>query len=110
MSTELKEILEKTLEKKIKMKEISLEQRLPHFKDLILKIREADKLDLSELVEGSAVEDSKDIEKDLELLEECGLVVGEEKFSKRRRIEYREYTLTNNGTELAEKLERESKH
>jgi len=107
MSTELRDILEKTLEKAIKTKEIDLEQRLPRLKSVILMIKQAGRLDLRELIEGSVVEESQETEKDLRLLEDSNLVVGEKKFSNRGRVEYLEYMLTDKGLELAEKLQSE---
>jgi hypothetical protein len=106
VSSDLKVILERVAEEDFKSKEADIQERLPHYKSLILKIEKAKKFDLTVWVEGSELKDLKKYEKDLNLLERGNLVKGEMKYTE--RTAYREYTLTRKGTELAKRLLQES--
>jgi hypothetical protein len=109
MSSDLRAVLHKVAEEDYKREIADIDEGLERYKTLILKIFRAKKWDLAIWVEGSETYWKQD-EKDLDLLERSNLVRGEIKYSERARTEYREYTLTRKGTEMAEKLLETSIH
>ena len=106
MSLDLKTILDKVVEEDCKQKEEKIEKRLENFKVLLRDIAKAKKWDLAIWVEGSNVKGTEEYEKDLNLLERGNLVKGKMKFTERNA--YREYQLTKKGSELLEKLQKET--
>jgi hypothetical protein len=105
VSSELKTILKRVVEEDFKSKEADIDERLRHYKSLILKIEKAKKFDVAVWIEGSELKDLKTYERDLNLLERSNLVKGQMKYTE--RTAYREYMLTRKGTELAQKLSQE---
>ena len=105
-SSNLKTILDKVLEEDYQRKELEVEKRLEQFKFLLREIARAKKWDLAIWVEGSKVKGVEKYEKDLNLLERSNLVKGKMKFTERNA--YREYQLTKKGSELLEKLQKET--
>jgi hypothetical protein len=106
MSSNLKTILEKVIEEDYKRKEIEIEKRVKNFKTLLYEIAEAKRWDLAIWVEGSKVENVEKYEKELNLLERGNLIKGKMKFTERNA--YREYQMTRKGSELVEKLQKET--
>jgi hypothetical protein len=106
MSLDLKTILDTVVEEDCKQKEEKIEKRLENFKVLLRDIAKAKKWDLAIWVEGSNVKGTEEYEKDLNLLERGNLVKGKMKFTERNA--YREYQLTKKGSELIEKLQKET--
>ena len=106
MSLDLKTILDTVVEEDYKQKEEKIEKRLENFKVLLRDIAKAKKWDLAIWVEGSNVKGIEEYEKDLNLLERGNLVKGKMKFTERNA--YREYQLTKKGSELIEKLQKET--
>jgi hypothetical protein len=105
-SSDLKTILDKVLEEDYQRKELEVEKRFEHFKFLLREIARAKKWDLAIWVEGSKVKGVEKYEKDLNLLERSNLIKGKMKFTERNA--YREYQLTKKGSELLEKLQKET--
>jgi hypothetical protein len=106
MSLDLKTILDTVVEEDYKQKEEKIEKRLENFKVLLRDIAKAKKWDLAIWVEGSNVKGIEEYEKDLNLLERGNLVKGKMRFTERNA--YREYQLTKKGSELIEKLQKET--
>jgi hypothetical protein len=106
MSLDLKTILDTVVEEDYKQKEEKIEKRLENFKVLLRVIAKAKKWDLAIWVEGSNVKGIEEYEKDLNLLERGNLVKGKMRFTERNA--YREYQLTKKGSELIEKLQKET--
>lgn len=105
-SSDLKTILEKVIEEDYKRKETEMEKRFQNFKMLLSEIAKAKRWDLAIWVEGCRVESVEEYEKDLNLLERGNLIKGKMKFTERNA--YREYQLTRKGSELLEKLQKET--
>ena len=109
MSSLLKEFLVKVAEEDFKKEKEEInrlaEDGFPTLKGLILVMRNEKRYDLVILAEGSAPEDVKKLERDLNMLERANLIRGELKFT--NRDTYRRYTLTKKGEELAESLLKE---
>jgi hypothetical protein len=106
MSLDLKTILDTVVEEDYRKKEEKIGKRLENFKVLLRDIAKAKKWDLAIWVEGSNVKGTEEYEKDLNLLERGNLVKGKMKFTERNA--YREYQLTKKGSELIEKLQKET--
>jgi hypothetical protein len=106
MSLDLKTILDTIVEEDYRKKEEKIGKRLENFKVLLRDIAKAKKWDLAIWVEGSNVKGIEEYEKDLNLLERGNLVKGKMKFTERNA--YREYQLTKKGSELLEKLQKET--
>ncbi len=105
VSEELKEILIQLIQERSKREEREIEERIDRFKSLLLRIANEKKLDFAILVEGTP---SKDLEKDrqdLEMLAKANMLKGETMYT--HRNQFRQYTLTLKGAELAEKLSKE---
>ena len=107
MSSDLKTVLEKVIEEDYKQKEIEIEKQFRNFKTLLFEIAKAKSWDLTIWVEGSKVDNVEKYEKELNLLERGNLIKGKMKFTERNA--YREYQLTKKGSELVEKLQKETK-
>lgn len=106
MSSELKMILIKVAQADKELKEIDFEEGLNRYKSHLLKLAKDKTLDVIYTIEGSDQNDSNKDKGDLELLERAHLVKGETKYT--HRNEYRQYMLTTEGAELAEKLSKEN--
>jgi hypothetical protein len=102
----LKAILNQVAEEDYADEELEIGKGLSRFKSLLLEIAKAKKWDLAIWVEGSDVSYAEKYEKDLNLLERGNLVKGKLKYTERNA--YREYQLTKKGSELAEKLQKET--
>ncbi len=83
-----------------------LEADLPHVKSLLLEIAKAGKYDFPLSVEGNKPTETNRDEKNLSLLERADLAKGETKYT--HRNVYRQYVLTQRGTELVAKLKSEA--
>jgi DNA-binding MarR family transcriptional regulator len=100
LSSELKSILVSITEEEYKNKLKAINNNLERFQELLLKIFNQKKLHLTLWVVG---EDTHwEVEKDLDLFEKAGLIIGEMGYSDQSG--YREYTLTNKGKKLVQKL------
>jgi hypothetical protein len=102
MSSELKTILEKVAEEDYEHEKTLIEERLEHFRSLLLKIAKARNWDFPVWIEGAEPADLKKYEADLNLLERANLVKGQMKYTEHNA--YREYRLTKKGEELAKTL------
>jgi hypothetical protein len=105
-SLELKSILYQVAEEDYASEELEIEKNLLRFKSLLLEIAKAKTWDLAIWVEGTDVKYAEKYEKDLNMLERGNLVKGKLKYTERNA--YREYQLTKKGSELAEKLQKET--
>lgn len=106
MSLELKAMLSKVAEDDNKREEIEFEEGIERYKFLLLRIAKEKKLDVATIIEGTdAVDLNKNVQ-DLNVLEKAHLVEGKTKYT--HRNVYRQYELTLEGAELAEKLSREN--
>jgi hypothetical protein len=105
-SSELKAILKQVAEEDYTSEELEIEKSLSRFKSLLLEIAKSKKWDLAIWVEGTDVKYAEKYERDLNLLERGNLVKGKLKYTERNA--YREYQLTKKGSELAEKLQKET--
>jgi hypothetical protein len=105
MSLELKMILHRVAEENKEQKETDFEEEINRYKSLLLKLAKNKTLDVIYLVEGTEQQNSKKDRGDLEMLEKAHLVKGQTKYT--HRNEYRQYELTSEGAELAEKLSKE---
>ena len=106
MSSELDAILHKASEEERKRKEKELAEGMNRYKSLLLKIAKEKKLDVLISSEGTKAPELNKNEQDLNMLEKAQLVEGQTKFT--HRNEYRQYVLTPKGSELAEKLAKET--
>lgn len=108
MSSDLKAILSKVIEEDYNRKELEIEnrfeeKRFERFKFLLQEIAKTKKWDLAISVEGAKnVEGIEKYEKDLNLLERGNIIKGEMKLTEHNT--YREYQLTEKGTELLKKM------
>ena len=84
-----------------------IEKGVDRYKSLILTIEKSGKWELPIWIEGSTVGSNEDLD-DLQMLERSNIVKGEMKYTHRNL--YREYELTEKGTEVAKKLHNEKKH
>jgi adenine-specific DNA methylase len=100
LSAELKSILADVIEEEFQNKLKDVSNNLGRFQELLLKISRQKKLHLTLWVVG---EDTHwGVEKDLDLLEKADLIVGKMGYSDQSG--YREYTLTDKGNKLVQKL------
>ena len=106
MSSDLKKILVNVIEEDYKQKELEVEKEIGRFKHLLREIATAKKWDLAIWVEGTDVQYAEKYEKDLNLLERGNLIKGKLKYTERNA--YREYQLTKKGSEIVEKLQKET--
>jgi hypothetical protein len=106
MSSELKIILEKVALEDNKQKESDFEEGIDRYKSLLIKLAKEKSLDVILSIEGSPQPDLNKNRQDLDLLERALLVEGQTKYT--HHNEYRQYKLTPKGTELAEKLIKET--
>ena len=106
MSSELKMMLNRVAEEDKERKETDFEEGINRYKFLLLKLAKDKKLDVIYSVEGSKQQDSNKDKGDLDVLERAHLVKGQTKYT--HRNEYRQYELTAEGAELAEKLSKEN--
>lgn len=106
MSSDLREFLYKQAEEDYKSERGEIEEGLERYKSLILTILKVKKWDLPIRIEGSETH-FEQYEKDLNLLERSNLVKGQVKYTEHN--EYREYKLTEKGSELAKKLLKETR-
>lgn len=93
------------IQERSKREEREIEEGIERFKSFLLRTSNEKQLDLAILVEGTP---SKDLERDgqdLEMLEKADLLKGETKYT--HRNQFRQYTLTLKGAELAGKLSKE---
>jgi hypothetical protein len=106
MSLDLKKILVDVIKEDYKQKEMEIEKGIERFKQLLQEMAATKKWDLAIWVEGSTVKDIEKHEKDLNLLEKGNLIKGKMKFTEHN--EYRQYQLTKKGSDLVEKLLKET--
>jgi hypothetical protein len=100
LSAELKSILADVIEEEFQNKLKDVSNNLGRFQELLLKISRQKKFHLTLWVVG---EDTHwGVEKDLDLLEKADLIVGKMGYSDQSG--YREYTLTDKGNKLVQKL------
>ena len=105
MSSELKMMLDKVAMDDNVRREIDLEEGINRYKSLLIKLAKDKTTDIIYSVEGAEQDDSNKNRRDFEVLERAHLVKGETKYT--HRNEYRQYELTTEGSELAEKLSKE---
>jgi adenine-specific DNA methylase len=104
LSAELKSILADVIEEEFQNKLKDVSNNLGRFQELLLKISRQKKFHLTLWVVG---EDTHwGVEKDLDLLEKADLIVGKMGYSDQSG--YREYTLTDKGNRLVQKLPNQS--
>jgi hypothetical protein len=106
LSSELKDRLSKVTEEDCKKAQSELQADFPRAKSLLLKIAQAKKFDALIWMEGTKQNDLNQDEKHLSLLERANLIKGLTRYT--HRNVYRQYELTQKGTELAEKLAAET--
>lgn len=106
MSAELKMMLNKVAEEDKERKEMDFEEGINRYKSRLLKLAKDKTLDILYSVEGSKQQNFNKDREDLEVLERAHLVKGQTKYT--HRNEYRQYELTAEGAELAEKLSKEN--
>lgn len=104
MSSELKAILGSVAAENDANKRALFYEGLSRYKTLLIKVAAEKKLDILISVEGIG-QSSKEAD-DLKVLENAHLVSGMTKYT--HRNSYIEYTLTPKGTDLAEKLSKET--
>lgn len=105
MSSELKMILKKVAMEDNARRDIDFEEGINRYKSLLIKLSKDKTMDIIYSVEGAEQNDSNKNKRDLDVLERAHLVKGETKYT--HRNEYRQYELTTEGAELAEKLSKE---
>jgi hypothetical protein len=106
MSAELKMMLTKVAVEDSERKEIDFEEGINRYKSLLVKLAKDKTLDILYSVQGADQPDLNKEKHDLEMLERAHLVKGQTKYT--HRNEYRQYELTTEGAELAEKLSKEN--
>jgi hypothetical protein len=106
MSSELKMLLKKVVVEDNERTEIDLEEGINRYKSLLLKLAKEKTLDIIYSVQGTEQPDLNKNKRDLDVLERAHLVKGQTKYT--HRNEYRQYELTIEGAELAEKLAKEN--
>ncbi len=106
MSSELKTILNTVAQKECERKEIDLKKGVDRYKLLLQKLAKDKKIDVLNSVQGTEVSDSHEIKEDLAVLKKANLVKEQTKYT--HRNEYRQYELTAEGVELAEKIMKET--
>jgi len=97
MTSKLKTVLLQRMEEDFQAECQVIIQRLDHYKTLLKKIANAGRFSLPVTVRGTDVH-HPEYEKDLDLLERCGVVQSRVKFTKHNA--YREYVLTERGQAL----------
>jgi hypothetical protein len=106
MSSELKIMLSKVAVKDNERKEIEFEERINRYKSLLLRVAKVKPFDVLVSSEGTEQGDMKQTVLDLDVLERARLVKGQTKETNHNV--YRQYELTPEGTELVEKLSKET--
>jgi hypothetical protein len=106
MSSELKMMLNKVAAEDKERKETDFEEGINRYKSLLLKLAKDKTMDIIYSVEGNEQHDLNKNKRDLDVLERAHLVKGQTKYT--HRNEYRQYELTTEGAELAEKLSKEN--
>jgi hypothetical protein len=106
MSSELKTMLQKVAQEDCEQAEKALEAGTQRIQSLLLKIAASKKLDALIWFEGTRSEEINKDEADLSMLERANLIKGQIKYTHRNA--YRQYELTKKGSELAEKLQKET--
>jgi hypothetical protein len=100
LSSELKSVLVEVIEEECQNKLKDVNNNLGRFQELLLKVSRQKKFHLTLWAVG---EDTHlGVEKDLDLLEKADLIIGEMGYSDQSG--YREYTLTDKGNRLVQKL------
>ena len=105
MSKDLKSMLSKVAEEDNKREEKEIAQGMQRYKALLLKISKEKTLDVTITVEGTPKEDISKNQQDLSILQRANLVKEQTKYT--HHNVYRQYELTQKGTELVEKLSKE---
>ena len=103
MSTDLKSLLIKVAEKECADKVKNVKDNLNDLQNLLLKISEQKKYDLTLWVLGEDI-DWK-IEQNFEILDKAGLITGKMKFYDQSG--YLEYSLTDKGKKLVQKIQKQ---
>jgi len=104
MSLEFRALLEEIALKDYQREKTGFEQGLDRFKLLLLKVADEKKLDVLTAVQGVEYHKNSRAD-DMKVLEKAHLVKGETKYTHRNA--YRQYSLTDKGAKLAEKLLKE---
>jgi len=103
LSTDLKSLLIKAAEKECEDKVKNVKNNLTDLQNLLLKISEQKKYDLTLWVLGEDV-DWK-VEKNFELLDKAGLITGKMKFYDQSG--YLEYSLTDKGKKIVQQIQKQ---
>jgi hypothetical protein len=106
MSSELRAMLSKIAVEDIEQKELGLEEGINRYKSLLLRVAKDRPFDVLVSAEGTEDGNLKQYLLDLNVLERAHLLKGQTKETS--RDVYREYELTNEGSELVEKLSKEA--
>ena len=106
MPVEFKKILLKLAEEDYKNAISKIEKGIGRYESLILTIYKSGKWDLPIWIEGSDTASKEDLN-DLQMLERSNLIKGQMKYT--HHNVYREYELSEKGTEVAKKLHKETK-
>lgn len=104
MSSELKKVLYVIAEEEYENRKRIIDQEIEHYEHFILTIARNEKIDLKLEVEGAEIHPQE--EKELDLLEKSNLIKGQTKYTHRNM--FKEYRLTEKGTELVKKLTSEA--
>jgi len=99
--SDLRHILRTVAKEDYENEDEAIEHGLERYKSLILEVARVKRFDLAVWVEGSDTGFQKDL-RDLTFLERANLVKGEMNYTHHNA--YREYRLTEEGTELATRL------
>ncbi len=102
MTQELKKALQEVAEEDCKRERATLEEDFERYKLLLIKIAELRKFDLLTKFEGTSQNEKNTDEIYLNTLEHAKLVKSQMKFTHRNA--YREYELTEKGSEIVQKL------
>ncbi len=108
MSSELRTILDRVVEEGCRKEKLKLEEDMPRYKSILLKVSNLKKLDVLISIEGTKQDNLDTLEGDLNMLQRANLVVGSTKYT--HRNVYRDYEITDIGAEIAKKLVMEKQY
>ena len=102
MSSELKKALHKLVDEEYEKKISEIDEGLKRYKAILLNIDKSERFEVVIWVEGMEMESQH--RKDLNLLENCGIVKGQNRYEEHNA--YRRYILTDKGRQLTKKLQK----
>ena len=102
LSSELKKALHKFVDEEYERKISEIDKGLKRYKAILLNIDKSERFEVVIWVEGMEMEFQQ--RKDLNLLENCGLVKGQNRYEEHNA--YRRYMLSDKGRQLTKKLKK----